>query len=364
MRILHVYKDYHPILGGIENHVKALAEAQAAAGHEVTVLVTNPGREPTHETRHGVRIIRTWRLATVASTPLSPSFPLALRRQRPDITHLHFPYPVGEVSQWLTGRGRPYVITYHSDVVKQKTLLRLYGPLMRRVLRRANRILPTSDRYVASSPFLQPLAGHCTVVPLSVDPALFVNQPPLIPPAGVPTLLFVGRHRYYKGVSTLLQAMPQLNARLLIGGDGPLRATWQAEAQQLDLGDKVQFLGQVSDDDLPRLYASADIFVLPANARAEAFGKVLLEAMATGLPCVTTEVGTGTSYVVQDEITGLVVPPLDPAGLAHALQRLLDNPTWRQQLGRSGRERVQNEFTPQKMLTRVTTIYQDILHAT
>ncbi|HLF90868.1 MAG TPA: glycosyltransferase, partial [Anaerolineales bacterium] len=321
MKILHVYKDYYPILGGIENHIKTLAELEAQAGHHVTVLVTNPStsnlqlplragpaRLPSRETMNGVHLIRTWRLATVASTPLTGGFLAELPRLKPDITHLHFPYPVGEVSQWLTnlllGGKRPYIITYHSDVVRQQNILRFYRPLMERILRGAARILPTSDRYMASSPTLSQLTDKCTVVPLCVDPEPFASATPLVPPTGVPTLVFIGRHRYYKGLDTLIRAMPNLvtqqglRPRLLVGGDGPMREAWERLAGELGVSDRVQFLGEVSDDDLPRFFASGDVFVLPANSRAEAFGKVLLEAMATGLPCVTTELGTGTSFVV------------------------------------------------------------------
>lgn len=361
MHIVHVYKDYYPVLGGIENHVRMLAELQAAAGHEVAVLATNPGGQPARELRNGVTVVRAPRLATVASTPLSPTFALLLRSLRPDITHLHFPYPVGEASQWLLGRGRPYVITYHSDVVRQQAILRLYRPLLQRVLRGAARILPTSENYVRSSPFLAPLAGRCTVAPLSVDPAPFMRATPLLPAARVPTLLFVGRHRYYKGLDDLLRALPGLDARLLAGGDGPMRAAWERLAAGLGLGERVQFLGDVEDADLPGLYASADIFVLPANSRAEAFGAVLLEAMASGLPCVTTELGTGTSYVVQDEQSGLVVPPRDPAALRAAIQRLLAHPELRRQMGAAGRARVLAEFTPQQLLQRVQAVYDSVL---
>lgn len=363
MHIVHVYKDYYPILGGIENHVRTLAEQQAAAGHEVAVLVTNPGGLPRRELRAGVTVVRAPRLATVASTPLSPTLPLLLRSLRPDVTHLHFPYPVGEASHWLFGQGRPYVITYHSDVVRQKAILRLYRPLLVRVLRGAGRILPTSENYRRSSPYLRPLAGRCTVVPLSVDVTPFAQATPLLAPAGVPTLLFVGRHRYYKGLDDLLRALPGLPARLLVGGDGPMRAGWERLAQELGLGQQVTFLGDVSDVELPNLYASADIFVLPANSRAEAFGTVILEAMAAGLPCVTTELGTGTSYVVQHEQTGLVVPPRDSAALRAALQRLLGDPVLRRQMGAAGRARALAEFTPQQLLQRVQAVYEEVVRS-
>jgi rhamnosyl/mannosyltransferase len=360
MHIVHLYKDYYPILGGIENHVRALAELQAAAGQCVTVLVTNPGGQPGREERAGVTIVRAPRLATVASTPLSLTFPLLLRRLQPDITHLHFPYPIGEASQWLLGRRRPYVITYHSDVVRQQSILRLYRPLLRRVLRGAARILPTSENYVRSSPYLRPLAARCTVVPLSVDPAPFAGASPLLPAANVPTLVFMGRHRYYKGLDDLLHALRGLDARLLVGGDGPMRAGWERLSGKLGLSEQVCFLGDVPDADLPRLYASGDIFVLPANSRAEAFGAVLLEAMAAGLPCVTTELGTGASYVVQHERTGLVAPPRNPAALHAALQRLLGDPALRRQMGAAGRARVLAEFTPQQLLQRVQAVYEEV----
>ncbi len=361
MKILHLYKDYHPIPGGIENHIKTLAELQAADGHQVTVLVTNPGGEPGVEHIHSVLLIRASRLITLASTPLSISMALKLARQSPDITHLHFPYPVAEISQLLAGRGRPFVITYHSDVVRQKLLLHFYRPVLRRVLQQAARILPTSDRYMRTSPFLHHLAEKCTVVPLSVDPAPYRRASPLIAANSRPSLVFMGRHRYYKGLADLIRAMPQIPARLLVGGEGPMRPAWEQTARQAGVADRVHFLGHISQEDLPGFYASGDAFVLPANARAEAFGTVLLEAMAAGLPCVTTEVGTGTSFVVQDGVSGFVVPPEDPAALAVAIRKLLDDPDLRARMGSSGRERVQREFSPQKLLRNVLRVYQDVL---
>ena len=361
LKILHVYKDYHPILGGIEHHIKTLAEWQARRGHDVTVLVTNPGGERNEERLSGVQIRRARRLATVASTPISPTFPRLLRSLRPTITHLHFPYPVGEVSQLLGGRGRPYVVTYHSDIVRQARILRLYEPLLRRFLRGASRIIATSDNYVKRSPYLRPHAEKCTVVPLSVNAARFQGVEPLIEPSTMPTLLFVGRHRYYKGVDDLLRALVDLPARLLVGGDGPERTHWERLAKELQVDNRVRFLGNIQEEALPGLYASADIFVLPANSKAEAFGKVLLEAMAAGLPCVTTELGTGTSFVVQNGRSGLVVAPGQPAALTEAIGQLLADEERRRQFGECGRERVVKEFSPEIMTARVEAVYKSVL---
>ena len=176
MKILHVYKDYHPILGGIEGHIRTLAEGQAAAGNQVTVLVTNPNGHPQHEQRNGVSVVRLNRVATVASSPISPGFFRYLLREDPDITHLHYPNPLGEISQFFAGRERPYVITYHSDIIRssQKFLFTLYRPLMRRILKAAGRVLATSHNYLNSSQYLRLLVDNCEVIHLGIDPSPYL----------------------------------------------------------------------------------------------------------------------------------------------------------------------------------------------
>jgi rhamnosyl/mannosyltransferase len=365
MRILHVYKDYYPILGGIENHMRLLAEHQAAAGHQVSVLVTDPGRRSRIQVMNGVRVISTGRLATIASTPLSLSLPMHLARQRPDITHLHYPYPVGEVAQYLLGHGRRTVLTYHSDVVRQQSILRLYRPLMERVLRRMDRILVTTPNYLASSATLQYFRDRCQIVPFGIDQEPFRSAPP---DAGAalrrslgdgPIILFVGVLRYYKGLQYLLDAMPHVPARLLIVGEGPMGESLRAQARDLQLADRVTFLGRVEDEDLPACYRAADIFVLPASERSEAFGLVQVEAMAAGLPVVSTELGTGTSYVNKDGESGLVVAPRDPAALAGAINNLLKDEPLRLRLARGALQRA-DLFTAERMVADIQRIYDEV----
>jgi len=199
------------------------------------------------------------------------------------------------------------------------------------------------------------------VVPLGIDPDPFSKATPLLEAQEIPTLLFMGRLRYYKGLDYLLEALTEVKARLIVGGNGPMRTVWERKSRELKLTNRVVFLGDVSNDDLPRLYASADIFVLPATMRSEAFGTVLLEAMAAGLPCVTTELGTGTSYVVQDGITGLIVPPKDSKALSEALNRFIDKEELRKRFGNEGKRRVRENFTLNQMVTRIENIYQNVL---
>lgn len=138
-------------------------------------------------------------------------------------------------------------------------------------------------------------------------------------------------------------------------------AQLQAQVQALALTERVHFLGEIADEVLPALYHQAHLFVLPSNARAEAYGIVLLEAMASGLPCVSTELGTGTSWVVQDGVTGRVVPPQDPAALAAVIRELVDDPEKRRVMGQAARLRVETEFTQELMTRRVMEVYESLL---
>jgi glycosyltransferase involved in cell wall biosynthesis len=366
MKILHIYKDYYPVVGGMENHIKMLSEALVQRGRHVTVLVTHPTSRTHVEELNGVHVIKAGRLATVASAPLSLALPLILRRQRPDIAHLHFPYPIGEVSQLIFGRASHTIITYHSDVVRQKGLLRLYRPLLWQVLHKADRIIATSRNYIDTSPYLSQVRERCTVIPLGLELQRFLHvsesQVETIRKAyGSPLLLFVGKLRYYKGLQYLLAAMSEILGKLLIVGSGPMEDEWRQLAGCLGLSDQVVFLGQVSDEDLPLYYHASDIFVLPASERSEAFGTVQVEAMASGLPVVCTELGTGTSFVNVHGQTGLVVPPKDSAALGSAVCTLLQDAQLRRQMGQRARERALREFSLTTMVDRVTDLYAEIL---
>lgn len=373
MNILHIYKDYFPVLGGIENHVRIVAEAQAARGHDATVLVASLDRRTRVETMNGVRLIKIARWINISSAPISPAmFAWARRLKRAfDIVHLHFPYPLGEMAHLFSGSRAKTVITYHSDIVRQKVLRVVYRPFLWRVLRRADRILATSPRYIETSPYLSCLRDKCVVVPLGtqverfadVDPARAANLRSQLsnnPPNRL--ILSVGRLRYYKGLDTMIRALPALpTVRYIIIGTGPMEAEWRALAESLGVADRVVFAGEVPNAELPIYYHAADLFVLPANARSEAFGTVITEAMAAGLPCVATEVGTGTSWVVQDGVTGRIVPPCDPDALAQAIRSIFADPDLHRRMGRAGADRARAEFDARVMIDRVLDVYTSLL---
>lgn len=360
LKVLYIYKDYAPVVGGIENHIGMLARALATAGHDITVLVCDPGGLAGTEYREGVRIIRAPRIATVLSMPLSIHQPLLAAKQRPDLIHVHSPYPLGEVSGLVARRRSPLVITHHSDVVRQRISLALYAPVLRRVLASADGIIATSPRYRDSSPWLAAVRDRCRVIPLGIDEHRFT--PAREPWVGPPTLLMVGKLRHYKGVDILLRALSGLpGVRLRVVGDGPMRGPWETISAELGLTDRVSFIGEADDADLPAFYRRALALVLPSTSRAEAFGTVLLEAMASGLPCITTELGTGTSWVVQDGQTGKVVPPNDADALRAAIADLLVNRERAARLGQAGRRRVEEYFTATAMTEAIEAYYGDLV---
>jgi glycosyltransferase involved in cell wall biosynthesis len=333
------------------------------------VLVTSRGRRTEVEDREGVRVIRAGRFGEAASTPLSVELIREIGRSDADILHLHVPYPVGELGYLLAGHARPLVVTYHSDVVRQRWARPIYEPVLRRLLRRASAIIATSPSYARSSRLLAPLGDRCEIVPLGVDARRFRPEVPGAKAVRAEwctspfpyLVLFVGRFRTYKGLSHLIDAMPGLPARLLLIGDGPSAPDLRAQIRQNGTDDQIAILSDVDDASLPAYYAACDLFALPSIQRSEAFGLALLEAMAAGRPVVSTELGTGTSWVNQNGVTGLVVPPADTAALAGALRTILLDDVVRVRMGEEARRRVEAAFTEGAMLARIEGIYRRVL---
>lgn len=372
MRVLYLYKDYFPVLGGIENHIKMLAEGLRSRGVETQVLVTNTANRTVAECIDDVPVLKTARQINVSSAPVSLPFFPAVRRLEAgvDIAHLHMPYPPGELAHLLLGRSKRLVATYHSDIVRQRVLGALYRPFLWQVLRRADLIAVSNPVYIQDSPFLRRYAAKCRVIHFGVDLARFTPTAAVKEQAatwraryaGRALLLFVGRLRHYKGIDVLIEAMRAApDAHALIVGVGPMEAVWRAQARAAGVTDRVTFLGELNDADVLALYHAVDLFVLPSTNRAETLGIVQLEAMACGLPVICTELGTGTSYVNQHGVTGLVVSPHDPAALAVAIRRLAARPDLRMQLGAAGRRRVEQEFARTVMLDRMLDFYREAL---
>jgi glycosyltransferase involved in cell wall biosynthesis len=367
MKILHVYKDYYPVLGGIENHIRLLCSELAKDENiEVKVLVTNTNLRTSIQFLEGVKIIKAGRFVKVASTPLSFSLFWWMKRLRPDIVHLHFPYPLGELATLFMGNYKKIVLTYHSDIIKQKRLSTLYKPFLRKLFNKVDVIIASNNKYAQSSQVLTQYHHKVEILPYGIDIGRFEKRNErrvheIQEKYGSPLILFVGKFRYYKGLKYLLEASKEVEAKFLLIGGGALHSELERYVVENSLQEKVCFLGEVNNDDLLSYYQASDIFVLPSSHRSEAFGISLLEAMACQLPLISTELGTGTSFVNLHNQTGIVVPPCDHKALSQAINYLLTNKELRIKLGEAGRQRVEGEFSKKLMVERIKCLYCRVL---
>jgi glycosyltransferase involved in cell wall biosynthesis len=368
MKILHVFKEYHPVVGGIQNHIRVLSSELAKdKNFEVEVLVTNIKSKSVIEYIDGVKVIKAGRIAQVTSTPLSTSLVKFIRKAKPDILHLHFPYPLGELASLFLTRCDKMVLTYHSDIVKQKKWLYLYAPLLKQLLRKVRVIISSNPNYVRGSNLLSKYRNKIEIIPYGIDIGRFekpneTKVKEIKDRYGSAIVLFVGRLCYYKGIEYLIEASKNVNAKFLLIGDGPFKSKLEDYVKRNNLKGKIVLLGKVGEDELRCYYHAADILVLPSSHRSEAFGIVLLEGMACGLPLITTELGTGTSFVNIHNQTGLVVPPCDSGALQEALNYVLNNKELRYKFAQNARERVRCEFTKEKMVESMKNLYHHVLN--
>lgn len=365
MRVLQLGKHYDPFVGGMETVLKEICESLADEV-DFRVLVANTSCRTVHEHRK-VPLTRAASLGKLFSCSIAPSYPRWARRFDPDLIHVHIPNPLAELSALLADRDVPVVAQFHSDVVRQRNLMRLYAPFLHAFYRRANCIVVPTPRHIEISTFVSKYRHKCRVVPFGIPLARFEldeGRRAMVDRLrdGLPTVLCVGRLVSYKGIEFLIRALKKIKARLWIIGVGPLEEALKLQAREAGLGERIKFLGQVSDRDLVAYYHACDVFVLPSVTNAEMFGVVQLEAMACRKPVISTNLPTGVSWVNQHGKTGYIVSPGNAAEMAAAIRRLIANPGLRRELGEAGRARVEENFTSTKMAEAMLQVYQEMLN--
>ena len=361
--ILQVGKFWPPHYGGIETHLRELCTGLASVV-DVDVLVSNVGRNYAQEQEGDMRVTRIPTFARVASAPLSPSMLGFLRQTPADLVHLHLPNPPAVIAYLLSGHRGKLVVTVHSDIVRQRVIAKLLNPTLNALLRRADAIVSFSPNRVEHSPVLRQFQSKCHVIPHGIpfeqyDSIDYGRIAEIRDRYRKPIVLAVGRLVYYKGFEYLIRAMRQIDAHLLLIGEGPLHQQLLEQVTASGVQDKVSFLGNVSD--LRPYYHACDVFALPSVAVSEAFGIVQLEAMACGKPVVNTQLPSGVPWVSQNGITGITVPPCDVDALAEAVSLLLSQPELAARYGRAARRRVEQEFATERMLARTLSLYSRIL---
>lgn len=365
MRILHLGKFYPPHRGGIETHLEILCrELSKSAAIEVIVANHRPGDET--ELIAGVKIRRLHSMLNVAAAPICQRMVQEIRATPADIVHLHTPNPYAALAFLLSGHPAALVVSWHSDIVRQRILAQMLGPFERVMVRRAVALIASSANYIATSPVLDRNRAKCRVIPYGIDSAEFRPRNETAVAAirrryGGRLVLAVGRLVYYKGFEYAIRAMANVRGHLLIVGDGPLCARLRSEARRNGIADRVTFLGDLRRDELLDHYQAANVFALPSIARSEAFGIVQLEAMASGVPVVNTRLPSGVPFVSVDGETGITVEPAAPAAFGAAINHLLDNPELCARYGAAARRRVSEHFSLAAMVDRTLGLYEEIL---
>lgn len=361
MKVVHVFKDFYPPLaGGITCYLADVSDAMAGRGHDVEVHVAGVKQSRRDLLPSGVVVHRHRELARALSMPIAPGLVREVRTLDADILHVHLPNPIGEVGV-VRNHGPAVVASFHAQLGKQRMLEPFYGPLRNALLDRAAAVLVSGDAMATASE-LGGVTEKVRVLPYGVSPRLVGTRASDANRDGAPLrLLFVGRLVYYKGVDVLLRALTRVgDATLTLVGDGADRAELEALASTLGVADRTRFLGSVADAELVGHYAAADVFVLPSVSRAEAFGMAMTEAMANGVPAISTALGTGTDWVNLDGRTGLVVPPSDADALGTAIERLRDREL-RAQLGAEAARRATELFSFDRHIAELETIYREAI---
>lgn len=363
MRILHVYKTALPFsVGGVETHIDSLASAQVRAGHQVEVLATAKGCGHQKLQFNGYTVHYTKAYTTVASTPISLSFffHFQLLKNKFDIIHFHYPYPVSDLC-FLTSLPRPKaIVTYHSDIIKQRLLRYLYAPFMHIFLKRIDRVVATSPQYLKSSVVLQKYKHKVQVVPLGLpDLASTQCMRETKTLEHQPYFLFLGEFRYYKGIKWLLEAARSVRCKILLAGNADKLENIIDQIAGSGM-DNVVLLGAVSQETRNELLAGCIGVVLPSDLRSEAFGLSLLEGAIFSKPLISCEIGTGTTYVNVNGETGIVVEPGSSEQLAEAMNTLLENPRMAKEMGEASRSRYENNFTIEATHTMHEAVYLEL----
>jgi rhamnosyl/mannosyltransferase len=281
-----------------------------------------------------------------------------------DVIHFHMPFPIGDLGCLLSGFKGEVVVWWHSDVVRQKMLMKLYRPIMEKFLARADVIIVATQGHIEGSDFLPKYRKKCVVIPFGVDSIIwekaseYMKERTPIKKKRV-QMLFVGRLVYYKGCDVLLDAFRSVEgAELTLIGGGDLEEELKKKAKADGVLDRVHFLGSVDDEQLSQAFADCDVFVLPSVLKSEAFGLVQIEAMAYGKPVINTNLPSGVPYVSINGLTGLTVPPSDSKALSTAMQWMVDHEIERLEMGRKARERVEEYYRMEEMLKSVLNVYE------
>ncbi|WP_350493493.1 glycosyltransferase [Pseudomonas subflava] len=366
-----MYRTYYPDPpGGLQEAIRQICLATQPLGVESRVFTLSPSPTPSIILREEGRVTRAKSWIAPASCDLggfSAFRAFSQEAEWADVLHFHFPWPFADVLNLLPAARKPKILTYHSDIVRQKFLSSLYSPLMRITMRSMDAVVATSPAYAQTSIPIQRYvpADKLRIIPLGIADIAHIRPEDtshIIDRLGLsnsPYVLALGVLRYYKGLHTLISAAKKIRGKIVIAGGGPESEKLRAQMIALN-AENVIFAGRVDEKEKHELLRQCSSLVLPSHLRSEAFGMVLLEAAMYGRPLVCCDIGSGMSYVNQDGITGFLVPPESPEELASAINQLLDKPIQARKMGQNARERFLSLFSEEPLGKNYQALYSDL----
>jgi len=370
MRVLQIGK-FYPIVGGIEkvmyDLVVGLSQRDDVDCDMLCASIDKQSNVITIGKNAEIICTSTWK--KVSATMLSPAMIIKLRKIKNnyDIIHIHHPDPMAALALWMSGYKGKVVLHWHSDILKQKMTLKLYAPLQRWLIERADVIIGTSPVYLQDSPFLQSAGLNKTCIPIGIDP--------IVPDtesmadirrryAGKKLVFSLGRLVEYKGFEYLIKAAKYLPDEylILIGGSGPLQEKLEGLIKTCRLYDKVRLLGRVSDEDLSAYFGICDLYVMSSIWKTEAFGIVQIEAMSCGKPVVATKIdGSGVAWVNQDGVSGINVETENAEAIAKAIVNILSDEKRYRKFSLAAKERFETLFRKEQMIEKCVELYNNVI---
>lgn len=369
MKILQLGK-FYPIKGGVEKVMYDLMIGLSAQGIECDMLcaISDKGKIKRLNPKAYLTCSHAW--LKIAGTMIAPSMITTLRRIKKeyDIVHVHHPDPMACLALYLSGYKGKVILHWHSDIIRQKTLMNVYRPLQKWLIKRANLIVGTTPTYIRESEDLKTVQYKTTYLPIGVDQMLTDNE-------GAKRLKTIynnrkiifslGRLVHYKGYENLVKAAQYLpdDYVIVIGGAGPLLEELRNLAKQLKVRDKVLLIGFVREHEVPAYYTACELFCLPSVQKTEAFGIVQIEAMSCGKPVVATNIpGSGVAWVNEHGVSGLNVTPKQPKEIAQAILSIVEDKEKYQQFAEGAYKRYTTYFTEEKMIAAAKKIYEQVLN--
>lgn len=367
MKVLHVYRTCYPeTKGGVEQVIRFLASSTKSLGIETKILTLSDKEAPPYFCE-GTEIIPVKKTFEISSNGFSLKLISKLKQlsKWADIIHYHYPWPTGDLLSLFSAK-KTNIVTYHSDIVRQKLLKAIYKPLESYFLHHASLIVATSPQYAQSSGNLQKYKDKVKVIPLAIDEKTYPTPSDKLvnkwrSEVGENFFLFVGVLRYYKGLDYLLEAASINRLPVVIAGDGPEREKLEAYISKHNL-ENIRLVGFISEEDKMALLSLSKAFVFPSHLRSEAFGISLIEAQMSCKPIISCNIGTGSSYVNINDKTGLIVPPGDAKSFSDAMLKIDKNPQLCDEFKINSRQRFEKEFTAQRYAESYTKLYHELIN--